>query len=64
MIHFEKQDFIFNRFAVGICSYQPFIRNLKTIGTDLEKATFNGFSSQITGLEQLLCVLHLQKNDK
>ena len=34
------------------------------IGTDLEKAIFNGFSSQINSLKLLLCVRHLQINDK
>ena len=45
IVHFEKYDFIFNRFASEMCSYQLMIRSLKTIGTDLEKAIYNGFSS-------------------
>ena len=45
-------------------TYQPAISNLKTIGTDLEKAIFNGFLSQIKDLKLLLCVFHLQQNDK
>ena len=63
IVHFEKYDFIFNRFASEMCSYQPMIRSLKTIGTDLEKAIYNGFSSQIEDLKLLLCVLHLEKRD-
>ena len=40
------------------------ISELKAIGTDIEKAIFNGFSSHIKGLKLYLCVLHLQKNDR
>ena len=64
IIHFEKDEFIFNRFITEMCSYQPSIRMLKTIGTDLEKAIYNGFASQIKDLRLLLCVFHLQKSDK
>ena len=45
-------------------TYQPAISNLKRIGTDLEKAMFNGFLSQIKNLKLLLCVFHLQQNSK
>ena len=34
------------------------------IGTDLEKAIINGFLCQIKDLKLLLCVFHLQENDK
>ena len=40
------------------------MKDLKYIGTDLENAIFNGFSSQINELKRLLCVRHLQINDK
>lgn len=39
------------------------MRGLKGIGSDIEKAIFNGFSSQIKDLKLFLCVVHLQKND-
>ena len=44
--------------------HRPVISNLKMIGIDLEKAIFNGFLSQIKDLKLLLCVFHLQQNDK
>ena len=47
-----------------MCSFEPKMKGLKCIGTDLEKAIFNGFSSQINSLKLLLCVRHLQINDK
>ena len=47
-----------------MCSFQPKIRPLKTIGTDQDKEIYNGFSSQIPELNLLLCVLHLEKGGK
>ena len=64
IVHFEKDVFLFSRFASEMLTYQPAISNLKTIGTDLEKAIFNGFLSQIKDLKLLLCVFHLQQSDK
>ena len=39
IIHFEKSEFLFNRFAMEILSHEPLISELKAIGTDIEKAT-------------------------
>ena len=47
-----------------MCTFEPSIRSLKSIGTDLERAIFNGFASQITDHRLFLCALHLQKIDK
>ena len=43
---------------------QTAISIIKPIGTDLEKAIFNDFFSQINDLKLLLCGFHLQQNDK
>ena len=64
IVHFEKDLFLFSRFASEMLAHQPFISNLKAIRTDLEKAIFNSFLSQIKDLKLLLCVFHLQRNDK
>ena len=64
VVHFEKDVYLFSRFASEMLTYQPAISNLKTIGTDLEEAIFNGFLSQIKDLKLLLCVFHLQQKDK
>ena len=45
-------------------THRTAISNLKMIGTDLENAIINGFLCQIKDLKLLLCVLHLQQNDK
>ena len=59
LIHFERDAFIFNRFASEMCSFQLKIKNLRTIGTDQEMAIYNGFASQVPDLNLLLCVFHL-----
>ena len=64
MIHFERDKFLFNQFISEMCSFQSKIRSLKTIGTDQDKAIYNGFPSQTPELNQLLCVLHLEKGNK
>ena len=64
LIRFEKDAFIFDRFAREMCSFQSKIKNLKTISTDQEMAIYNGFASQIPDLNLLLCVFHLQKSDE
>ena len=64
IIHFEKDVFLFSRFASEILTHQPAINNLKTIGTDLEKAICNSFLSQVKDLKLLLRVSHLQQNNK
>ena len=46
MIHFERDKFLFNQFISEMCSFQSKIRSLKTIGTDQDKAIYNGFPSQ------------------
>ena len=55
---------LFSRFASEMLTHQPAISNLKLIRTDLVKAIFNGFLSQVKDLKLLLCVFHLQQKDK
>lgn len=64
LLHFEKSTFVFHRFIKELCSFNPSIKSLKVIGTDQEKAIFNGFSQEIENLKLLLCVFHLERTDK
>lgn len=64
MIHFNKAEISFTRFLMEMMTIKPEIRNLKVLGTDLEKSIYNGFLSLAPDLRLLLCVLHLYKNDK
>ena len=64
MIHFDKTELKFSHFFNEMRHFEPSIRPLKSIGTYLERAIFNGFASQITDLRLFLCALHLQKSDK
>ena len=64
MIHFKRDEFLFSRFISEMCSYQSNIRLLKIIGTDQDRAIYNGFSAQIPELNLLLCLFHLEKGDR
>ena len=63
VIHFERDEFLFSRFITEMCSYQSNIRLLKIIGTDQDRAIYNGFSAQIPELNLLLCLFHLEKGN-
>ena len=63
-VHFEKDTVLFSGFSFEMLTHRPATSNLKTIGTDLEKAIFSNFLSQIKDLKLLLCNFHLQQNDK
>ena len=58
-IHFEKSALLFSRFASEMATLQPKIKDLNVISTDQEMAIYQGFSSQITDLNLLLCVYRL-----
>lgn len=64
MIHFSKNDKAFARFALELVSANPKLKELKTIGVDLESAIFNGFKNMIPTLSRLVCVHHLKKRDE
>ena len=64
IVHFKQDAFRFSPFASEMLTHQPASSNLKTIRTDLEKAILNSFLSQIKDLKLLLCIFHLQQNDK
>ena len=64
MIHFERDEFFFNRLIIEMCSYQSNIRSLKTIRTDQDRPIYNGFLAQIPELNLLLCVFYLEKGDR
>ena len=52
IVHFEKDAFLFSRFASEMLTPQPAISNLKTIRTNLKYSMFNVFLSQIKDLQQ------------
>ena len=64
VLHFDKEVFLFSRFTSEMPTHRPAISKLKTIRTDLQKTIFNCFLSEIKDLKLLLCVFHLQQNDK
>ena len=64
LLHFQKDEFTFSRFALEILAIKPEIGNLKKIGVDMEDAIFNGMKSIFKGLNRLLCVKHLKGRDQ
>ena len=59
LIHFEKNSFIFQRFIKELCFLNPKIEAVKGIGTDKEKAIFNGFSKEI---KDIICASFISKD--
>ena len=64
ILHFKRDAFLFSRFLKEMSSFNMQIMSLKTIGTDMDRAIFNGFSRDILELKLLICALHLEKADK
>ena len=64
IVHFEKDVFLFRRFASEMLTYQPANSNLKTIRTNLDKQYSTIFFSHIKDLKLLLCFFHLQQTNK
>ena len=64
MLHFTKDDGTCGRFALELLSANPCLKDLKTLGVDLEAAIYSGFKSLIPGLGRLICVRHLMKRDE
>ena len=64
MLHFSKDKETFGRFALELLAASPDLKELKTIGVDLESAIFNGFKNIFPDLSRLICVGHLRKRDE
>ena len=62
-MYFQKDAFIFSRFASEMFVFQTNIRNLNATGTNQDMSIYRGFTGQVTNLKLLLCVYHLQRYD-
>ena len=60
MFHFKKVEETFGSW--NACN--PALKELKTIGVDMEIAIFTGFKIQNPGLSRHICVRHLKKRDE
>ena len=47
-----------------MCFYQSNTRSFKTIGTDQDKAIYNGFLAQTSELNLSSCAFYLEKGDR
>ena len=64
MLHFTKDVESFSRISLELQAGNPKIKDLKSIGVDIEAAIFNGFKTYNPNLGSLICVRHLRKRDK
>ena len=66
LFHMKKTPETFSRFCMDLVTSKAEIRKLPILGTDLEKALFQGFKVIIPTMQSLLCVKHMsdrgQKN--
>ena len=64
LFHFTKDESTFTRFALEMIALDPEVINIKKIGSDMEKAIYNGVKAIIPSAGQLYCVRHLSQCDE
>ena len=64
LFHMKKGSETFSRFALDMVVSSPGLKNPSFLGTDMEKAMFDGFKRVFPDLKNLLCVKHLSDRDK
>lgn len=64
LLHMRKTPETFSRFATEFLLANSKLRNLTYLGTDLERALFQGFKHVLPDLKSLLCVKHMSDRDK
>ena len=61
ILHMSKKPETFMRFCIEMVVTNPALRNLKYLGTDMERALYQGFKVVVPELKNLLCVIGLAK---
>ena len=56
MMLFKKDAELFSRFSLELWANNHALKDVKTIGVDMEVATFNGLKVQNLQLKRLICV--------
>ena len=64
LFHMKKTPETFSRFCMDLVASKAEIRKLPILGTDLEKALFQGFKVIIPTMQSLLCVKHMSERDQ
>lgn len=64
LLHMKKSKETFSRFAIDLVVGNSNIQDLPFLGTDLEKAMFQGFKGVMPNLKNLLCVKHMADRDQ
>jgi len=63
-LHMKRSAETFLRFALDMVVSTPGLKPPKFLGTDLEKAMYDGFKKVFPDLNSLLCVKHLSDADQ
>ena len=63
ILHMSKKPETFTRFCIEMVVTNPALRNLKYLGTDMERALYQGFKVVVPELKNLLCVKHMSDRD-
>ena len=64
LFRMKKTPKMFSRFCMNLVASKAEIRKLPILGTDLEKALFQGFKVIIPTMQSLLCVKHMSDRDQ
>ena len=64
LFHMKKTPEAFYRFCMDLVASKAEITTLPILGTDLEKALFQGFKVIIPTMQSLLCVKHMSDRDQ
>ncbi|XP_065068994.1 uncharacterized protein LOC135694219 isoform X2 [Rhopilema esculentum] len=64
LLHMKKSKDTFSRFAIDLVVGNSSIRDLPFLGTDMEKAMYQGFKGVMPNLKNLLCVKHMAVRDQ
>ena len=64
LFQFTKDESISTRFALEMIALDPEITSIKKIGSDMEKAIYNGVKAIIPDSSQLYCVQHISQHDE
>ena len=64
MVHFTKGVETFSWFSLKLRAANPKIKDLKSIGVDMEATILNGFKIPNPILGHLICVRHLRKRNE
>ena len=64
MLHFRKDNTVFQRFALEMVDGNPSLLGLRKVGHDMDPALKKGCQAVFKEAENLLCIQHVSERDK